>query len=133
MNVNRLYGEVTNLTNSEELSDTMVAKAWFRGRALHSGKLRIDATLDPYAKKPAFTVEVEWFITAATSDRWPVRQADDFEGLRYWMDATFPIVAHLLANAVPLSTWEEPTREPLAPDIDIAPPRPRDGETLPHL
>lgn len=59
VNVNRLYGEVTNLTNSEELSDTMMAKAWFRGRALRSGKLRIDASLDPYAKKPSFTTHVK--------------------------------------------------------------------------
>jgi hypothetical protein len=59
VDVNRLYGEVNNLTNSTELSETMVADAWFRGTALNSGKLRIDAKLDPYAKKPSFSTSVK--------------------------------------------------------------------------
>ncbi|HEY6876748.1 MAG TPA: DUF748 domain-containing protein [Polyangiales bacterium] len=54
-----LHGEIANLTNSEELSKDMVARASFRGTALHSGKLAFDGNIDPYAKKPSFDVQAQ--------------------------------------------------------------------------
>jgi hypothetical protein len=56
--VQSLYGEVDNLTNSQDLSKSLVATASFRGRAQRSGKLRIDGSLDPYAKQPTFNMKV---------------------------------------------------------------------------
>jgi hypothetical protein len=85
------------------------------------------------AKRPALTVEVEWFITATTSDAWPAHQLERHEGLRYWMHATWPIVGYLLANAEGLAAWQMPEGEPLAPAIDLPPPAPRHGAKLPHL
>ncbi len=57
--VQRLNGEVTNLTNSEDLSKSMVATAQFHGLAMHSGKLHILAKIDPYQKKPTFQLTTE--------------------------------------------------------------------------
>jgi hypothetical protein len=68
------------------------------------------------ARKPAFTVEVEYFVTAVTSDDYPGRLVQDFEGLRYWMDATLPLPMHLLANAAQLAQWQSPTEDPLLPE-----------------
>jgi hypothetical protein len=69
--VQKLYGEVTNLTNSEELSDTLAASAWFRGLALGSGKLKIDAKMDPYAKLPSLTLD-------AKLENLQIKQLNDF-------------------------------------------------------
>jgi hypothetical protein len=49
-----LHGEITNLTNSEELSKDMVARASFDALALNSGKVRLEGRMDPYAAKPTF-------------------------------------------------------------------------------
>jgi hypothetical protein len=54
--VRDFYGEVTNLTNSADLSNSMVASAHFRGRAMQSGRLKIDAKVDPYQKTPTFSL-----------------------------------------------------------------------------
>jgi hypothetical protein len=54
-----LHGQVTNLTNSEELNESLVAKADFRARALKSGKLALRGNMDPYAKKPTFSMKAE--------------------------------------------------------------------------
>ena len=52
--VQKLNGTVTNLTNSEKLSKSMVAHAHFTGLALGSGALTIDGESDPYKKAPTF-------------------------------------------------------------------------------
>lgn len=57
--VKNIHGEVTNLTNSEKLSKSMVAHAAFHAMALNSGKLTLRGHVNPYAKKPAFTVAAE--------------------------------------------------------------------------
>jgi hypothetical protein len=58
--VRDLQGEVTNLTNSEDLSnDDMVAHAEFRAVAMRSGKLHLTGRMDPYAEKPTFHLKVE--------------------------------------------------------------------------
>lgn len=57
--VRNIRGEVTNLTNSEELSESMVASASFKALALRSGKVAIDGNMDPYAEKPTFTMKAE--------------------------------------------------------------------------
>jgi hypothetical protein len=57
--VHKFRGEVTNLTNSEDLSETLAATASFRGRAMRSGNLRIDAKIDPYQKLPTFSLDAQ--------------------------------------------------------------------------
>jgi Domain of Unknown Function (DUF748) len=58
--VRDLEGEVTNLTNSEDLSnDDMVAHAEFHALALRSGKLHLGGRMDPYAEKPTFHLKAE--------------------------------------------------------------------------
>jgi carboxypeptidase T len=85
------------------------------------------------AEKPAFTVEVEWFATAVTSDAWPTRQLQPFEGLRYWMDATLPLSMHLLLNAQALADWDDVPDTTLVPEGSVPPVIPRHGVTVPHL
>lgn len=57
--VQNFRGELTNLTNSEDLSESLVATASFRGRAMGSGKLQIDARVDPYKKAPTFELDAK--------------------------------------------------------------------------
>ncbi|MDB4988625.1 MAG: hypothetical protein JWN04_3803 [Myxococcaceae bacterium] len=52
--IQKLRGAVTNLTNSEKLSKSMVAHADFRGLALGSGELSLVGHADPYQKTPTF-------------------------------------------------------------------------------
>lgn len=52
--VQKLNGTLTNLTNSEKLSKSMVAHAHFQGLALGSGDLTIDGESDPYKTSPTF-------------------------------------------------------------------------------
>lgn len=70
-------------------------------------------------QKPAFTVEVAFFATSATSDGFPQRLNEPYDGLRYWMDATLPIPVHLLANAQELAQWQEPTHAALVPALTV--------------
>lgn len=57
--VRDLEGEVTNLTNSEDQSNDMVAHAEFRAVAQRSGKLHLSGRMDPYAEKPTFHLKAE--------------------------------------------------------------------------
>ncbi|MDB4977062.1 MAG: hypothetical protein JWN48_5403, partial [Myxococcaceae bacterium] len=52
--VQKLRGSITNLTNSEKLSKSMVAHAHFQGLALGSGKLTLSGEADPYKEQPTF-------------------------------------------------------------------------------
>jgi hypothetical protein len=45
---------ISNLTNSEQLSDTYVARARGTALAMQSGRVRLRANIDPYARKPTF-------------------------------------------------------------------------------
>src|SRR5688572_19374491 len=65
--------------------------------------------------RPAFTIEVEYEVTSATSPDYPGRLLQPFDGMRYWMEASVPLPMHLLANAAALSRWEEPDAPALAP------------------
>lgn len=49
----------TNLTNSKKLSKTMIAEVVMEGRPLREGEARSQMSLDPYAAKPTFAVNVE--------------------------------------------------------------------------
>jgi hypothetical protein len=55
--VDDLYVEATNLTNSEDLSETLVAKVEARGRPLDLGTFELRASLDPYAELPTFDLD----------------------------------------------------------------------------
>jgi hypothetical protein len=66
--------------------------------------------------KPAFTVEVEYEVTSATGKDYPVRLAQPFQGLEFWMQASAGLPLHLLANAKSLANWESPTAPPLTPN-----------------
>ena len=57
--VHQLNGRITNLTNSEELSETLAAEAAFQGVAMGSGKFKVDGRMDPYKKSPTFRVNAE--------------------------------------------------------------------------
>jgi hypothetical protein len=69
--VNDLYVEATNLTNSEDLSDTLVAKVKARGKPLDLGQFDLTASLDPYADKPTFDLN-------ATMKGVPLLKGNDF-------------------------------------------------------
>lgn len=47
----------TNLTNSKDLSKTLVAKMKARGRPLGHAQLAIDVDFDPYTERPTFDVD----------------------------------------------------------------------------
>lgn len=57
--VKNIHGEITNLTNSEELSEDLVARAKFTAAALGSDKISISGSMDPYAEKPLFSLKAE--------------------------------------------------------------------------
>jgi hypothetical protein len=57
--IRNFRGELTNLTNSDDLSESLVATASFRGRAMGSGNLKIDAKIDPYKKSPTFELDAK--------------------------------------------------------------------------
>jgi len=69
--VQRFRGQLTNLTNSEKLSKSMVATASFKGRALGSGDLTLEAKVDPYKKSPTFKL-------AAQLENLELKQINDF-------------------------------------------------------
>ncbi len=54
LEVNDLDVEATNLTNSEDLSGTLVANVKARGKPLGLGQFDLTASLDPYADLPTF-------------------------------------------------------------------------------
>jgi hypothetical protein len=57
--VQKLNGRVTNLTNSEEIAESLAANASFEGIAMGSGKLKIDGRIDPYQELPTFRMEAQ--------------------------------------------------------------------------
>ncbi len=66
--------------------------------------------------KPSFTLETEYWPASATAEDYPHRLAQEYEGLRFWMDATLPLTMHLLSNARELANWESPTQDALLPE-----------------
>ncbi|HET8938867.1 MAG TPA: DUF748 domain-containing protein, partial [Polyangiales bacterium] len=69
--VTHIVGEVTNLTNSEDLSEDMVARASIEAVALHSGTLKVKGNMDPYAEKPTFHLQ-------ASAERLALKELNDF-------------------------------------------------------
>ena len=57
--VDRVQMVATNLTNSKKLSKTMIAEILIEGRPLREGEARSQISLDPYAAKPTFAVNLE--------------------------------------------------------------------------
>ncbi|HEY4282969.1 MAG TPA: DUF748 domain-containing protein [Chthoniobacterales bacterium] len=57
--VDHIQMVVTNLTNSKKLSKTLIAEMQAEGRPLGEGRLRTQASLDPYAAKPTFALNLE--------------------------------------------------------------------------
>ena len=55
----RVQMVATNLTNSKELSKTMVAELQIEGRPLRADDFRARVALDPYVEKPTFTLRSE--------------------------------------------------------------------------
>ena len=70
-------------------------------------------------RKPAFTVEVAYFVTSATSEDFPQRLNEPYDGLRYWVDATLPVTMHVLANARELASWQPPVHPALVPELTL--------------
>jgi hypothetical protein len=59
VSVDRVEMVATNLTNSKKLSKTLIAEVEIEGRPLRVGQGRMQMSLDPYARKPTFAVNVE--------------------------------------------------------------------------
>jgi hypothetical protein len=57
--VDRIQMVATNLTNSKKLSKTLIAELQAEGRPLREGKGRCQMSLDPYAPKPTFALNLE--------------------------------------------------------------------------
>jgi hypothetical protein len=69
--VDELYVEATNLTNSEDLAGTLVAQVKARGKPLGLGQFNLEASLDPYADQPTFDLN-------ATMKSLPLVRGNDF-------------------------------------------------------
>jgi hypothetical protein len=50
---------VTNITNSEKISESMVAKAKVNGTAMNHGKFVVNLEYDPYKEQPTFNFDAE--------------------------------------------------------------------------
>ncbi len=59
VSVDRVEMVATNLTNSKKLSKTLIAEVEIEGRPLRVGQGRMQMSLDPYARKPTFALNVE--------------------------------------------------------------------------
>lgn len=57
--VDRVLMVATNLTNSKKISKTLIAEVEMEGRPLRVGHARMQMSLDPYAPKPTFALNVE--------------------------------------------------------------------------
>jgi uncharacterized protein involved in outer membrane biogenesis len=57
--IDRVQMVATNLTNSKKLSKTLVAELEGEGRPLGEGRARCQMSLDPYAAKPTFALNLE--------------------------------------------------------------------------
>lgn len=69
--VQGLNGRINNLTNSEDLSEDLVATAMFKGSAMNGANLELDGRIDPYAKLPTFDLAVKL-------ERLQLKQLNDF-------------------------------------------------------
>src|SRR2546423_4846291 len=57
--VDRVQMVATNLTNSKKLSKSLIAELQAEGRPLGDGRVRCQMSLDPYAAKPTFALNLE--------------------------------------------------------------------------
>jgi hypothetical protein len=57
--IDSLFVHATNLTNSEDLSENLVASIDGKGRIMGSGRLTGHLDLDPYAKLPTFNLDFQ--------------------------------------------------------------------------
>ena len=57
--VDRVQMVATNLTNSKKISKTLIAEVEMEGRPSRVGHARMQMSLDPYAPKPTFALNVE--------------------------------------------------------------------------
>ena len=74
--VDRFQMVGTNLTNSKKLSKSLIADIRMEGRPLRDGKARSQISLDPYAARPTFALNLE-------VSELPLRQAQHLlQGLR---------------------------------------------------
>jgi hypothetical protein len=55
--VQRINGVARNLTNAEDLGGSLVATFEARALAMHSGRLKLKGSYNPYAKHPTFEVD----------------------------------------------------------------------------
>lgn len=63
--------EVTNLTNSKDLSEDRVADFKLDGVAMHSGQLKVQGDIDPFQEQPTFGLKVRL-------DDLRIRELNDF-------------------------------------------------------
>ncbi len=84
-------------------------------------------------ERPAFTIEVEYEVTSATSSDYPDRLLMPFEGLQFWMRASAGLPMHLLSNARELAAWQVPTHAALVPEEVQSPSGLEPAIRAPHL
>jgi hypothetical protein len=92
--VQNLNSVAKNLTNSEDLSGSLVASFEGRAVAMGSGTLRFDGKVDPYAKSPTFELNVKL-------DRLQLPQLNDYLRAYANVDAergTFSLDAEFAAS-----------------------------------
>ena len=69
--VQRIHGVARNLTNAADLGGSLVATFDARALAMHSGRLKLKGSYNPYAKHPTFEVD-------ATLDGLNIKQLNSF-------------------------------------------------------
>lgn len=95
---------MTNLTNSKKLSKTLVAELQAEGRPLGEGKARCQMSLDPYAKKPTFALNLEL-------DEVPLVKLNDFAqayGHFDFKSGTLKLATQLSAKNASFTGYVEP-------------------------
>jgi hypothetical protein len=59
LHLDSLFVHATNLTNSNHLSQTLVASIEAHGQVMHTGRLEGHLSIDPYATEPTFTLNMQ--------------------------------------------------------------------------
>lgn len=120
--VNRIFAVASNLTNSRNLSQTLVAIIDARGKAMDEAGVRLYATVDPYARQPTFNVDASITEMNLTSINDYLRAYGKFdaEGGTFSLFGEFAATDGKISgyvkpifNDVDIVNWKENTKTPL--------------------
>lgn len=102
--LNRIEGTAWNLTNSERLSGSMVAKVRATARAMGTARSDLDLSIDPYSKHPTFHVKTRIIDLDATLLNNLMRTYAGFDVKK----GTFDLVIDVAANDGKLNGYVKP-------------------------